>query len=586
MNGTSVVVAAAIGAAAETASYAKMLVLLVLPFFLTYVYTTVGNRGYRNDQSGPREPPKVPYWIPMVGNTLGFAFDTEKFLSSITSKFGNVPLRMFVGAEPMYFIPHGAPILDVFKSTRHLTTKSLGIMTVRDAFGCPPSDLEIYAGDDSGTDAKPAAGWEGVDPSHRFHFTQHRDLHSLLAGSSLNAMTGKFVEVYSKRIEKDARFKEEEWVAVDDLYAWLKDGLIRAAVEALCGEKFLELSPDFPHDFWMFDYHLPNLFKRLPKWLVPRSYRARDKALEGVMRYHEYGRTQFDFTDEEVLKKDWTPEFGARLMSARQKMFSTIGFGARGAAALDLGMMWAVNANAIPAAMWMFLGILLDHDIKERVMAEMEPSFHQRSLSFDIDRLCSGPLLNSIYCETLRVRVAAPVGRASLIPNLNFGRWRMKQGVGMLSTSWTGGHDADFWNVGQTMPNGSVEHPVDSFWAERFLRYQDDPTSGPVRKAGVKFTTSGKTPKRTPEDDRNARVVTEGTQGYWYPYGGGTKMCPGRFFAKQELMAGVAVALRAFEIELLDHEAAAKVGPNMDYFPFGTIPPKGKIAARIRRRKL
>lgn len=244
----------------------------------------------------------------------------------------------------------------------------------------------------------------------------------------------------------------------------------------------------------------------------------------------------------------------------------------------------SVNANAIPAAMWMLLGVLLDDHIKDRLMAEIDPAFTASSLSFDKDILCSGPLLNSIYCETLRVRVAAPVGRTSLIPDLKFGKWKLKQGVTMLSTSWIGGHDTKFWNTGREFPDGSVEHPVDSFWAERFLQYPDDPSSGPVRNPSVKAPF--KTKRHTPEDDRNAQVVTDGTQGYWYPYGGGTKMCPGRFFATQELKVGVAVMLRAYDIELLDHEAAAKIGPNMDYFPFGTIPPNGKVAARIRRRKL
>ncbi|KAM0321290.1 hypothetical protein ACHAPQ_009513 [Fusarium lateritium] len=500
------------------------------------------------------------------------------------SKFGQVPLRIFVGAEPMYFIPHGKYIVELFKASRHLTTKSLSILTVRDAFGLPAPDMLLYAGDDSGFDAKPAPGWENVEPMKRFHFVQHRDMHSFLTGSSLNAMTGKFVEVYSRNIDQDTKFHEDQWIEIDDLYEWLKNSLLRAAVDALCGDKFLELSPEFLEEFWSFDFHLPNLFKRLPRWVVPKSYNARDRVLQSVLRYHEFGRQQLDFSDEDVLKKDWTPEFGARLMSARQKMFKNVGISARGGAALDLGMMWAVNANAIPAAMWMLLGILLDKNLTDRVRAEMEPSFHDKSLSFDIDRLCSGPLLNSIYFETLRVRVAAPVGRASLIPNLKFGRWQLRQGVGMLSTSWTGGHDPDFWNTGRVLPDGTDAHPVDSFWAERFLKYDDDPASGPVRQ-DVKATADNPV-QRTPEDDRNARAVLDGTQGYWYPYGGGSKMCPGRFFAKQELMAGVAVALRAYEIELVDPAAASKIGPNMDYFPFGTIPPKGKVAARIRRRKL
>ncbi|KAJ4189119.1 hypothetical protein NW755_005940 [Fusarium falciforme] len=581
MNATTIT--STTGFAAETSSYGKVLVFLVLPCLLTYVYTSYGNKGYRYDQAS-REPPRVPHWVPVVGNTFGFAFDTEKFLFSAISKFGNVPLRLLIGAEPMYYIPHGQPILDLFKASRHLTTKSLGVMTIRNAFGCPPADVKIYADDESGTDAKPAPGWEHVDPSQRLHFVHHRDLHTLLAGSSLHALEEKFVEALSRSISNDSKFKEDEWTEVSDLYALFRDYLFCAALEAFCGEKFLELSPDFPEDFWVFDHHLPNLFKRLPKWLIPKSFRTRDKALEGVLRYHKYGREQFDLTDDDALKGEWTPEFGSRLMRARQKMFLTAGFSMQGAAALDLGMLWGVNANAIPAAMWMLLGVLLDDNIKDRLMAEIEPAFSASSLSFDKDRLCSGPLLNSIYCETLRVRVAAPVGRTSLIPDLKFGKWKLKQGVTMLSTSWIGGHDTKFWNTGREFPDGSVERPVDSFWAERFLQYQDDPSSGPVRNPSVKAPF--KTKRRTPEDDRNAQVVTDGTQGYWYPYGGGTKMCPGRFFATQELKVGLAIMLRAYDIELLDHEAAAKIGPNMDYFPFGTIPPNGKVAARIRRRKL
>lgn len=241
-----------------------------------------------------------------------------------------------------------------------------------------------------------------------------------------------------------------------------------------------------------------------------------------------------------------------------------------------------VNANAIPAGMWIILDILLDKDLKDRVMAEMQHSFIDKSLSFDIEKLCSGPLINSIYLETLRLRVASPVGRTPIIPNLKFGKWQFKQGVGMLSSSWVGGHDPDFWNIGHVKPGGTEEHPVESFWAERFLVYQNDPTSGPVRPA----TSADKPTKRSSGDDRKARSTLDGTQGYWYPYGGGTRMCPGRFFAKQELIAAAAVALRAFDIELVDPEAASKVRPNMDYFPFGTIPPKGKVAVRMRRRKV
>uniref|UniRef100_A0A8H7NE76 Cytochrome P450 n=1 Tax=Bionectria ochroleuca TaxID=29856 RepID=A0A8H7NE76_BIOOC len=569
----------------ESLSYTNLFAIVLLPLLVTYAATAVGNWGYRNGDAS-REPPRVPYWIPVIGNTFGFAYNTEKFLASVISKFEKVPLRIFVGAEQMYYIPQGKPILELFKASRHLTTHSLNVMTLRDAFGVPIPDVKLYIGDKSGITAKPAAGFEGADPAHRFHFIEHRDLQTLLSGSSLNVMTNNFIRLYKKIIETDARFAKGDWVEIDNLYTWMRDDIAHAALESFCGEKFLELSPTFMEDFWAFDHVLPKLFKRLPRWLIPSCYEARDKAFASVLRFHNYTRENLSMTDEETLAKEWTPEFGSKLITARQKLLQTTGFSPEGAAALDLGLIWALNANAIPAALWMLLNILVDPDLKDRVITEISPAFEEGSLSLDLEKLCSGPLLNSIYCETLRLRVAAPVGRTSTIPDLKFGRWQLKEDVCMLSTSWYGGRDPDFWNTGRTLPDGSVEHPVDTFWAERFLRYPDDPASGPVRKQGASAMTSRDTVKRTADDDRKARAVTDGTQGYWYPYGGGLNMCPGRHFAKQELMVSVALVLRAYEIDIVDLESAARVKPNMEYFPFGTIPPKGKIATRIRRRKL
>lgn len=83
MNATTVG-AANPGSSVDTASYTKILVLVTLPFLVTYIFTLLGNKGY-GDGSAVREPPRVPYWIPFVGNTIGFAYDTERFLSSVLS---------------------------------------------------------------------------------------------------------------------------------------------------------------------------------------------------------------------------------------------------------------------------------------------------------------------------------------------------------------------------------------------------------------------------------------------------------------------------------------------------------------------
>lgn len=76
----------------------------------------------------------------------------------------------------------------------------------------------------------------------------------------------------------------------------------------------------------------------------------------------------------------------------------------------------------------------------------------------------------------------------------------------------------------------------------------------------------------------------EGLAGTWVPYGGGQHWCPGRFFAKNEMMAAFALISSAYDIEL--QNPGLKPEPDMAFFPIGMLPPKGKIPVRIRRRQI
>ena len=238
----------------------------------------------------------------------------------------------------------------------------------------------------------------------------------------------------------------------------------------------------------------------------------------------------------------------------------------------------------IPASLWSLLNILLSPDILERVLEETRSSLIPGTNKFDIATLCAKPLLTSIYLEALRYSVAVAVARNPSGGAVNLNNWIITPGTTVLSISWFGAHDSSFWNAG---PGDS--HPVNSFWPERFLQYPNDPSSGPIKNrektTSVNDTKQPEEPTRTATDCKAAKATTAGTEGHFYPYGGGVKMCPGRFFAKQEMLASIAVMLQQFEIELTDIEAARKVEPDTRYFPVGAMPPKSKVPIRIRRRQ-
>ena len=195
---------------------------------------------------------------------------------------------------------------------------------------------------------------------------------------------------------------------------------------------------------------------------------------------------------------------------------------------------------------------------------------------FEIDKLCSQPLLQSMFAETLRLRTVQFIVRGSDHEDFKFRNWLVPKGEVVAVDTHTAHTDEEVWSSG----GPGDPHPVNDFWAERFLVYPSDPNSGPLKHK--------KSSKEGPPYDHNKSNSNDGPvfsmsglAGAWVPFGGGRRQCPGRVFAKQEVILGAAMFCSSFEIELL---SSAKPEPNMDYYGLGGLPPKQRIPCRIRRR--
>jgi len=83
------------------------------------------------------------------------------------------------------------------------------------------------------------------------------------------------------------------------------------------------------------------MFKSLPRWLIPKAYRIRDKMKQAMQKWHDFARESYDWEDPKAEKEEWDEFYGARLMRERAKMFDSIdGFTDEAHAAIDLGMLW------------------------------------------------------------------------------------------------------------------------------------------------------------------------------------------------------------------------------------------------------
>ena len=130
--------------------------------------------------------------------------------------------------------------------------------------------------------------------------------------------------------------------------------------------------------------------------------------------------------------------------------------------------------------------------------------------------------------------------------------------------------DTKIWNIGK-----AGEHPLDQFWAERFLVYPGDPTSGPKTNKYHQVLD--------PSERGKPRFSLNGLGGIWIPYGGGFRACPGRRFAKREILMTLAVMVTMFDVEI-DKTKPLRIDRRAN--GLGAQRPKTSIPFRIRRRKL
>lgn len=212
-----------------------------------------------------------------------------------------------------------------------------------------------------------------------------------------------------------------------------------------------------------------------------------------------------------------------------------------------------------------------------RIRGEVESCLIQSStaeLAFDIIKLCNNPLLQSIYAETLRLRVSQFLIRSPDQADLNIGDWLFPKNKLIAISSYIAHMDNAVWNTG----TDEDPHPLEDFWPDRFIIYPGDSASGPLKSSPIRQDERQKN-----ESQHGPRFSTEGLAGIWIPYGGGQRMCPGRHFAKQEIILTCAMMSIMFDIEL-DTPGGSMPECDMRGFGFGAMKPNSRAPCRIRRR--
>lgn len=247
-----------------------------------------------------------------------------------------------------------------------------------------------------------------------------------------------------------------------------------------------------------------------------------------------------------------------------------------------------------------------DPSLLHRVRSELKSTFDAAAISrveFDVDKLLKSPLLQSIYSETLRLRIQMYIMRYTDRNELRLHQWIFPKNSVVLVSTTTAQTDKEFWNTGK-----ENNHPVDKFWADRFLVYPNDSYSGPCSRKAAAAQNSANNEKQWKSSSNLASVATEseplgattpaidnqpqfslsGTNGHFIPYGGGPRICPGRHFAKRGIISACAIMATMFDVEILlplDGVDGKEFRMNSSFHGLGGQPPAGKVPFRIRKRQ-
>jgi cytochrome P450 len=247
-----------------------------------------------------------------------------------------------------------------------------------------------------------------------------------------------------------------------------------------------------------------------------------------------------------------------------------------------------LTANAVPIAMQVVNQCLLNPHLLPELRSEITKS-QIGPTSFDIARLTNQPKLKSIYLEALRWATASPSPRI-VREDCELGGYKLKATSMLIVSSRSLQMDSATWKV-----PGHPESDPSLFWPERFLdgdKEREEDGVDEIAEAEETYAAE----MGSGENGRSKKTHAEPISGpkskktqqrmlALRPFGGGTTLCPGRHFATNEILGGLAALMLRLEIEVVEEELKRNGVPQPNLMKQGGLFPDRPLMVRMRRRR-
>ncbi|KAI1878967.1 hypothetical protein JX265_003144 [Neoarthrinium moseri] len=539
--------------------------LLVVVLWLRYAAALNNFKAYEKQRGAQGIPLAFPYVFPLLGNLpLPYLWRPKAFILNRNFFQRAHPVLVKILTREFYIIRGQENVKALFRSSAACSSIPLSKFAVGHAFGLPAKALSLYDKDDSGGGHVPHPN-STVESRNRIDYHVHQSLVRFLEGKGLWPFWNRFSVNITGQLHDWRNRLGSNWVYCDDLMKLVGSETTVSIFNALCGPYLLKLNPRFLEDYFEFDRNLHTYLQGVPWYLAPKAYAVRKRVLNAVQVWQQHARDNCN--DSAVGADSDDPYWGSSFFRERQKIFLDMdGFDYSAIASHDFGAIWAVT-NSVTAASWAVYEIFRDPELLARVRAEVDACVLESAdgcIRFDIGRLLQLPVLQAVYAETLRLRMHVYIIRMPDRVDMNIRGWIIPKQKFIVTPTTVAHMDSEVWNTG--LDN---EHPVDQFWAGRFLKYPPISNDGKIG---------------SPDPASSATFSKKEYEGSWIPYGGGPRVCPGRHFAKRQILLTTALMVSLFDCEILGEGKIVQEDSTLSGFGGGMARPAGKVPMRIRRR--
>ncbi|XP_066573459.1 5-beta-cholestane-3-alpha,7-alpha-diol 12-alpha-hydroxylase-like [Amia ocellicauda] len=481
----------------------------------------------------PGEPPLDRGPIPWLGHVLDFRRDTSKFLQKMKKKHGDI-FTVQLGGYYFTFLMDPLSFGTVVKESRgKLDFTKFAEQLVARVFG-----------------------YYGLENGHKF---MQASSNKHLMGDGLVVMTQAMMTnlqnlmLHSVGSEKSVGKWNE-----DGLFNYSYNIVFRAGYLALFGnetpkasgstekakEKDRIESDKLFYEFRKYD----KLFPKLAYGVLPPKEKIEAERLKRLF----WNMLSVKNVNEKENISGWVME--------QQQIRAENGMEESMQDRYMFLLLWASQGNTGPAAFWLLLFLMKHPEAMKAVQKEVEDVLKETGqevtpggalINLTRDMLLKTPILDSTVEETLRL-IAAPVLTRAVLQDMTL---KMADG---REYSLREGDRVALFPYAAVHIDPEVHPDPQSFKYDRFLN--------PDGTKKTDFYRNGKKMKY-----------------YSMPWGAGVTMCPGRFFATNELKQYVFLMLTYFEFELKN--PVEEIPPiDITRWGFGSMQPTRDIQFKYRLR--